>query len=109
MKIKTVDHRGIKVVIPSGDIDMYTSPLLRKTIMDLINRKITPLVVDLCNVSYIDSSGIATFFEGLKCMKDYNGRLVLVSIPENIMEVFTFSNLEKVFEIHSTIDVALQN
>ena len=66
MEIEVKDYQGMKVMALSGEIDMYSSPALREEMMGLINKRVTPLLVDFKGVSYIDSSGIATFVEGLK-------------------------------------------
>jgi anti-sigma B factor antagonist len=109
MNIGIASYKGSKVVQLSGDIDMYSSPELRTELMGLINKKVSPLYVDFKGVSYIDSSGIATFVEGLKSMKSYNGRLRLFSIPQGIMEIFRFSKLDRVFEIYGSIDDAINS
>lgn len=109
MNIEIVDYKGRKVIAPSGDIDMYSSPELRDQLMALIKKKIPSVSVDLKAVSYIDSSGIATFVEGLKCMKSYGGRLQFFSIPQGILEIFRFSKLDKVFEIYGNIEDAVNS
>lgn len=109
MKIEIVDFKGNKIIAISGDIDMYSSPELRKELMRLIDKKLKSLHVDFKDVSYIDSSGIATFVEGLKTMKTYGGRLKLIDIPEGIMEIFRFSKLDSIFEIYGNIDDALNS
>jgi len=106
MKIEIADNKGIKVIALSGDIDMHSSPELRKELMFCVQKKVTPLFVDFRGVSYIDSSGIATFVEGLKGMMTYGGKLKFVGIPERIMEIFCFAKLDKVFEIYGTINDA---
>lgn len=109
MEIEIGDYKGLVVITPAGDIDMYTSPFLRKELMSLVGRRVTPLIVDFRGVSYIDSSGIATFVEGLKVMMSYGGKLKFVSIPEGVMEIFSFSKLDKVFEIYRDIDDAVNS
>jgi len=106
MKIEIVDSKGIKVIALSGDVDMHSSPELRKELMFMVRNKVTPLFVDFRGVSYIDSSGIATFVEGLKGMMAYGGKLKFVGIPERIMEIFSFAKLDKVFEIYGTMNDA---
>lgn len=103
MKIEITDNKGIRVLALTGDIDMHTSPELRKELMVLVQKKETPLFIDFSGVSYIDSSGIATFVEGLKGMMAYGGKLKFVAIPERIMEIFSFAKLDKVFEIYGTM------
>ena len=109
MEIEIVDYKGTKVMELSGEIDMYTSPELRKELMGLLQRKVSPLLVDFKEVSYIDSSGIATFVEGLKGIKTYGGRLKFFSIPDRIVEIFNFSKLDRVFEIYRNLDEAIKS
>lgn len=109
MRIEIIDYQGVKVVALSGEIDMYTSPTLREELMGLINKRVTPLLVDLKEVSYIDSSGIATFVEGLKRMMSYGGRLKLVGLLEGVKEIFSFSKLDKVFEIYGNLEDAIHS
>jgi anti-sigma B factor antagonist len=107
MKIDVIEVRGVKTIAVSGDIDMYSSNKLRDEIMCLIDKKVLTLHVDFKEVSYMDSSGIATFVEALKTMKTYGGRLKLICIPEPIMEIFRFSRLDRVFEIYGDINDAI--
>ena len=109
MEIEIVDYKGTKVMELSGEIDMYTSPELRRELMRLLHRKVSPLLVDFKEVSYIDSSGIATFVEGLKGIKTYGGRLKFFSIPDRIVEIFNFSKLDRVFEIYRNLDEAIKS
>lgn len=109
MRIEIIDYQGLKVIALSGEIDMYTSPTLREELMGLINKRVTPLLVDLKEVSYIDSSGIATFVEGLKRMMSYGGRLKLIGLLEGVKEIFSFSKLDKVFEIYGNLEDAIHS
>ncbi len=109
MRIETADSSGARIISISGDIDMYSSPELRKELMSIVQKKVSPLLVDFRGVSYIDSSGIATFVEGLKGMMKYGGKLKFVGIPEKIMEIFCFAKLDKVFEIYGTMNDALNS
>lgn len=106
MNIGIHDHQGFTVVSMAGDIDMHTSPKLRGELLTLIQKRPSALCIDFAGVSYIDSSGIATFVEGLKGMKSYGGRMLLCAVPNGIMEIFNFSKLDRVFEIYTSIDEA---
>ncbi len=109
MKIEVRDFQDIKVMALLGEIDMYSSPDLRAEIMALIHKKVTPLFVDFKAVPYIDSSGIATFVEALKSMMSYDGKLKLIGLVEAVREIFTFSKLDKVFEIYETLEEAVNS
>ncbi|RJQ44430.1 MAG: anti-sigma factor antagonist [Nitrospiraceae bacterium] len=109
MKIETAEHKGHKLVSVSGDIDMYSAHELREELMRLTSRKPQIVLVNLIEVPYMDSSGIATFVEILKVMKRYGGRLKLVHMNEGIMEIFRFSKLDSIFEIVGEMDDALKS
>lgn len=108
MKIETIEAGDTKIIGLSGEIDMHCSPELRKTLLETIEKKPPVLVVDLGDVTYIDSSGIATLVEGLKAMKRYGGKLRLVAINDNIMDLFRFAKLDRVFDTFSTVNSALK-
>lgn len=109
MNIEVIDHKGKKVLTLSGEIDMYSSPELREELMGILIKKVPALYIDFREVSYIDSSGIATFVEGLKYVKSYGGRLQFFSIPIGIMDIFKFSKLDRVFEIYGNLDDAINS
>ena len=109
MKVQILDSEGLMIVTVSGEIDMSSSPELRKELMQLARKKVSTLLVDFEGVSYIDSSGIATFVESMKCMMTYGGKMKFVGISEKIMEIFCFAKLDKVFEIYRTVDDARNN
>jgi len=109
MDIEIIEYKKKKVIKLSGDIDLYSSPDLREALLVLIKSKVPALYINLNAVTYIDSSGIATFVEGLKCMKSYGGRLQFFEIPQGVMEIFRFSKLDRVFEIYGNIDDAINS
>ena len=55
----------------SGDIDLATSPQLRKALLrEFRELKVPRVVLNLGAVRYIDSSGVASLVEGLKASRD---------------------------------------
>ena len=65
----------VVIVDVAGDITLYHSPELRKTLLELIKEKRTPrVVVNMTQVPYIDSAGIASLIEGLKASRDAKTR-----------------------------------
>jgi anti-sigma B factor antagonist len=102
---KKRDEGAVITVI--GDIDLYTSPDLRKAITKLAKKKTSPLVVDLKQVDYMDSSGVATLVEGLQLTARYDGSFRVASLNEGVREVFELARLDKVFDIYDDLDQAL--
>ena len=92
----------------SGDIDLSHSPAMRKALLGEIKEKHTPRVfLNLKNVRYIDSSGIASLVEGLKASRDLGSRLILYGMNNSVREVMQLSRLQKIFEIYEDEEQAL--
>ena len=101
LNIKRIGTRS--VVYVEGDIDLYSSPELRETVLDLFRkRQQEQIIVNLAEVSYIDSSGIASLVEGLQEARKQNRRFVLVGLREGPRHVLELTLLLNVFEIAET-------
>ena len=84
----------------SGDIDLATSPELRKPLLRELRELRTPRVVlNLKAVRYIDSSGVASLVEGLKASRDVGSRFIMFGLNTTVREVLQLSKLVKIFEI----------
>ena len=95
------------VVRVSGEVDMKTSPDLRRHLVALVGEKSEWIVVNLESVEYIDSSGLATLVECLQGAKKYGGRLSLTGMNENIKDIFVMTRLDTIFEVFDTEEDAL--
>ena len=101
ISIRRVDNATILDV--SGDIDLASSPEVRKTLLHEVRDNRKPrLVINLSAVRYIDSSGVASLVEGLKASRDIGSRFILVGLNGPAREVLQLSRLLKVFEIYET-------
>ena len=100
MKIAARHLDMITIFDISGDIDLATSPELRKALLrELRELKIPRVVLNLGAVRYIDSSGVASLVEGLKASRDVGSRLILFGLNRTVREVLQLSKLVKIFEI----------
>jgi anti-sigma B factor antagonist len=93
----------------SGDIDLAHSGEVRKMVLLEFRENRTPRVIlNLRQVNYIDSSGVASLVEGLKAARDVGSRLILFGLSPIAYEVLQLSRLLKVFEIYDSEDKALE-
>jgi len=103
----TVDRSdGECLVSVSGEIDVYTSPVLRERLIEAMDGGCETIIVLLDGVGFIDSSGLGVLVGALRRARERNGGLVLVCSREPILKVFRITGLDKVFPIVSTIDEA---
>jgi len=70
----------------SGEVDVYTSPMLKARIIDAIEDGCTDLVIDLEGVGFIDSSGLGVLVSGLRRVKEHSGSMRLVCTKDNILK-----------------------
>ena len=108
LKIQTKTNKNAIIVEIEGDVDLYSSPQVRKKILDIINKKTPALLINLEGVTYMDSSGVATLVEGLQRMKEYNGKLCIYNLQGAVRDVFELSRLDKVFTIFENESEALK-
>ena len=108
MQIAARESEGSVILDLSGDIDLAHSPAMRKALLGEIKEKRTAKVfLNLKNVRYIDSSGIASLVEGLKASREQGSRLILFGLSPAVKEVMQLSRLQKIFEIYDNEEQAL--
>jgi len=93
----------------SGEIDINTSPDLRKCFDKLIKDQNKKVLLSLDSVDYIDSSGLATLVEMLQRMKRFGGVLRLASLSDKVKGLFEITKLDKLFGIFSNEEEALKD
>lgn len=99
MEIRTADIPDGKSVTPVGEVDMSTSVELRSLLLKLVRHKTRNITINLEEISYIDSSGLATLIECLQETEKYGGKMLLVVARKKILDVFKLARLDRVFTI----------
>ncbi|MCB9800274.1 MAG: STAS domain-containing protein [Candidatus Omnitrophica bacterium] len=102
MKIQQKQKDDIQVFELDGELDFHTSPDLREKISAEVSKQNHKVVVNLKNVSYIDSSGLATFVEALQKAKRASGKFILAELAPAVKSVFEIAKLDKVFSLAGT-------
>lgn len=99
MSLRVETKNGLTVCYAEGEIDINTSPSIKKSFDKLISSRTPKIIVNLTKVTYVDSSGLATLVEILKNMRSYGGRLRLSNMSSKVKSLFEITKLEKLFEI----------
>jgi anti-sigma B factor antagonist len=107
MAVKTESNNGLAICRVDGEINITTSPDLKKTFDKLIAQKTPKIVIDLSKVTYVDSSGLATLVGILKNMRSYGGKMRLAGMSTKIKSLFEITKLDKLFEIMATEEEAI--
>src|SRR5205809_6505608 len=88
LDVETGTKDGASVVTLRGEIDVYTAPRLRQTLIDLVEGGATNIVVDMEKVDFLDSTGLGVLVGGLKRVKDHDGPMKLVATQDRIVKIF---------------------
>jgi anti-sigma B factor antagonist len=108
LEIKVDERSNCAILKITGDVDLYSSPQVRSQIINLVNNQQFNLLVDFTDVTYMDSSGVATLVEALQMTHRNHGKLRLFNMRQAIRDVFELSRLDKVFEIYDNEELATQ-
>lgn len=92
----------------SGEIDLNAKPNVVARLEPLIENKSPAIVVDLSNVSYVDSSGLAIFIDALQRVRSYGGKIALAGLRSNVRVVFEIAKLDQVFQIFNDPESAVK-
>ncbi len=101
------EARNQDVVRLAGSVDLEHSPDIRRTLLDAVAERVD-IFVDLSEVTYIDSSGIACLVEALQIARNHGANLGLFAVSRQAMRVLELARLDMVFSIHDDLASALQ-
>ncbi len=89
----------ISIIDCSGDVDLYSSPQLRETLLKEMRSGVQNVLINMADVPYIDSSGIATLVEGLQLSRETKTHFGLFGLRSNARSVLELARLHKVFPL----------
>jgi len=81
----------------------------KNKIYELIDRKITKIVVDLGEVKRMNSSGLGILISALTSLKNHDGAMKLASIGETMEGILIMTKLNTIFEVYETAEGAAQS
>jgi len=104
----TVDARdGWTVLSVSGELDMATAPSVRERLHALLAAGDDRLIIDLDEVSFLDSTALGVLVGILKRVRTQDGDLRLVCAQPRVLKVFEITRLDQAFTIRDSVDAAV--
>ncbi len=107
MKVNVRNADNVTIIDCAGEIDLYSSTRLRGALMKAIQAGGPSVLVNMSDVGYIDSSGIATLVEALQLSRQTKTRFGLFALRSNARSVLELARLHKVFNIFDSEQEAL--
>ena len=100
MKASTRQVDGITIIDLSGRITLGEgSVVLRDTIRDSVGQGIKKILLNLGDVTYIDSSGIGELVSAYTTVRNQGGELKLLNLTKKIRDLLQITKLYTVFDV----------
>ncbi len=112
MRIDVTNREGVTVVQPAGErLDIEVASDFRAMLLSLIEQGHRRLVIDLSDVSFIDSSGLGALVSALKMLKrsDNGGDVRLARVQAPVVSLLEIIRLNRVFTSYPDVEKAVES
>ena len=101
VKLNTRQVGDVSVVDVAGRITLGEgSSALRDTLREMVSKGQKHILLNLGDVSYIDSSGIGELVSGFTSVTNSGGQLKLLNLNKRIKDLLQITKLYTVFDVH---------
>ena len=100
-RILAVSQPEPTIITLEGEIDLHESPNVRETLRPLIDKKVSRIYIDMSEVGYIDSSGLAVLIDAMQRIANYGGKFGLIALRPAVRTVLEIARLDQVFRVYS--------
>lgn len=97
---------AVSIVSFNGALNARSAEDAKQTFRDLVDQGVTQVIVDLQEVPFIDSSGLAALVSGLKTLGGESSNLKLAAPQSQARLLFELTMFDRVFEIHDSVEEA---
>lgn len=110
IKVSTRQVDKVTIVDMSGRITLGEgSSTLRETVRDLLSKGQKKVLLNLGDVSYIDSSGIGELVSSFTSVSNQGGQLKLLNLQRKVHDLLQITKLYTVFEVHTDEAAAVKS
>jgi len=110
VKLSTRQVGNVTVIDVAGRITLGEgSSALRETLRDLVAKNQTKILLNLADVTYIDSSGIGELVSGYTTVTNTGGSLKLLNLNKRVKDLLQITKLYTVFEVHEDEAAAIRS
>ena len=103
-----VSENGDALVVQlAGELDLYNTPVVREALREAAGRQPKRLVVDLSEVTFIDSTALGAFVEARSQLRDRDA-FALAAPGLEARRALEVSGLARHFAVHESVESALR-
>lgn len=109
MKIYTEIKQRSLIVRVEGELDLHVADAFRKIVDEILEQASVPnLILNLAQVSFIDSSGLGAILGRYKRISQIGGKMSAVQLQPQVEKIFELSGLLRIIKLYPTEQQALQ-
>ncbi|GGE34435.1 anti-sigma factor antagonist [Pullulanibacillus camelliae] len=90
---------GGELLILKGELDAYTAPKLKETLLELVDIEGASVTLDLSDTNYMDSTGIGVIIAAYKKVCKNNGTLIVQGLTPRVERLFDITGLSDIITI----------
>ena len=110
VKLNTRQVGDVSVVDVAGRITLGEgTSALRDTLRGLVSKNQKKVLLNLGEVSYIDSSGIGELVSGFTTVTNHGGQLKLLGLNKRVKDLLQITKLYTVFEVYDDEAAAIRS
>jgi anti-sigma B factor antagonist len=110
IKASTRQVDKVTIVDISGRITLGEgSSTLRETVRDMLSKGQKKILLNLGDVTYIDSSGIGELVSSFTSVNNQGGQLKLLNLQKKVHDLLQITKLYTVFEVHTDEAAAVRS
>ena len=94
-------------IAPSGRVDLPVARAIQDAVTELCDAGHPRVVVDLSEVVYVASAGLAALLTGVRRARMFKGDVRLAALNDRVREVFEMSGFDQVFAIYPSLAEAV--
>ncbi len=94
----------VQLVQPSGILNGPKGKQLRHYIDDLVTTGVDIVLIDLQNVTFIDSSGLGSLIAAQRIVRSANCKLCVCSVNDQPKMLFEMNKMDQIFEVFTDQD-----
>lgn len=102
----TREVTGTNIVVVEGEVDLYTAPLLRRRVDQIVESGRRDLVLDLRPVTFIDTAGLGALVGCQETTTRHAVSLELVCDQPRLRKILRITGLDRVFTVHAELERA---
>ena len=101
LKMRTRESNGVMIVDLTGQITLgEASAAVRDEVRDQVGHGFNKILLNLADVTYIDSAGLGELTAAYTSVKNRNGQLKLLNLTKRVHDLMQITKLYTVFDVY---------